>query len=70
MTGIVAHTYPEWWLKLTGQAAHLSTDYSRDGAYKGVYSRKVLGDFKNIKKTEEVQKYLSLDWKTGKVHSV
>lgn len=42
----------------------------RDGAYKGVYSRKVLGDFKNIKKTEEVQKYLSLDWKTGKVHSV
>ena len=28
MTGIVAHTYPEWWLKLTGQAAHLSTDYS------------------------------------------
>ena len=28
MTGIVAHTYPEWWLKLTGQAAHWSTDYS------------------------------------------
>ena len=42
----------------------------RDGAYKGVYSRKVLGDFKNIEKTEEVQKYLSLDWKTGKAHSV
>ena len=30
MTGIVAHTYPEWWLKLTGQAAHWSTDYSSD----------------------------------------
>ena len=29
MTGIVAHTYPEWWLKLTGQAAHWSTDYSK-----------------------------------------
>lgn len=29
MTGIVAHTYPEWWLKLTGQAAHWSTDYSQ-----------------------------------------
>ena len=42
----------------------------RDGAYKGVYSRKVLGDFKNIEKTEEAQKYLSLDWKTGKVRSV
>ena len=28
MTGIVAHTYPEWWLKLTGQVAHWSTDYS------------------------------------------
>ena len=24
----MAHTYPEWWLKLTGQAAHWSTDYS------------------------------------------
>ena len=30
MTGIVAHTYPEWWLKLTGQAAHWSTDYSEN----------------------------------------
>ena len=30
MTGIVAHTYPEWWLKLTGQAAHWSTDYSTE----------------------------------------
>ena len=29
MTGIVAHTYPEWWLKLTGQVAHWSTDYSK-----------------------------------------
>ena len=29
MTGIVAHTYPEWWLKLTGQVAHWSTDYSQ-----------------------------------------
>ena len=29
MTGIVAHTYPEWWFKLTGQVAHWSTDYSR-----------------------------------------
>ena len=28
MTGIVAQTYPEWWLKLTGQVAHWSTDYS------------------------------------------
>ena len=28
MAGIVAHTYPEWWLKLTGQVAHWSTDYS------------------------------------------
>ena len=28
MTGIVAHTYPEWWLKLAGQVAHWSSDYS------------------------------------------
>ena len=34
MTGIVAHTYPEWWLKLTGQVAHWSTDYSsHSGCY-------------------------------------
>lgn len=42
----------------------------RDGAYRGVYSGKVLGDFKNIVKTEKMQKYFSLDWKTGKVCSV
>ena len=30
MTGIVAHTYPEWWLKLAGQVAHWSTDYSKN----------------------------------------
>ena len=30
MTGIVAQTYPEWWLKLTEQVAHWSTDYSRE----------------------------------------
>lgn len=42
----------------------------RDGAYSGVYSGKVLGDFKNIEKTENAQKYISLDWKTGKVCSV
>ena len=28
MAGIAAYTYPEWWPKLTGQAAHWSTDYS------------------------------------------
>ena len=42
----------------------------RDGAYRGVYSGKVLGDFKNIEKTEEAQKYFSLDWETSKVCSV
>ena len=42
----------------------------RDGAYKGVYSRKVLGDFKNIEETEKAQKYFCLDWKTGKARSV
>ena len=33
MTGIVAHTYPEWWLKLAGQVAHWSTDYSETASY-------------------------------------
>ena len=42
----------------------------RDGAYKGVYSRKVLGDFKNIEETEKAQKYFCLDWKTGKARIV
>ena len=41
-----------------------------DGAYRCVNSRKVLGDFKNVEKTEEAQKYFSLDWETGKVCSV
>ena len=40
MTGIVAHTYPEWWLKLTGQAAHWSTDYSM-----AAYDLMVIDDF-------------------------
>ena len=35
MTGIVAQTYPEWWLKLTGQVAHWSTDYSFKGGWPG-----------------------------------
>ena len=34
MTGIVAHTYPEWWLKLAGQVAHWSTDYSNEPVYR------------------------------------
>ena len=38
MTGIVAHTYPEWWLKLAGQVAHWSTDYSRKELHKWVAS--------------------------------
>lgn len=42
----------------------------RDGAYRGVYSGKVLRDFKNIERTEEAQKYFSLDWETSKVCSV
>lgn len=42
----------------------------RDGAYRGVYSEKVLRDFKNIERTEEAQKYFSLDWETSKVCSV
>ena len=37
----------------------------RDGTYKGVYREKVLGDFMNIEKTENLQKYFRLDWKTG-----
>ena len=57
-------------LAYCADSTRLQVLMGRDGAYKGVYSRKVLGDFKNIEKTEEAQKYLSLDWKTGKVRSV
>ena len=39
MTGIVAHTYPEWWLKLAGQVAHWSTDYSEGIRYDVTVSR-------------------------------
>ena len=43
MTGIVAHTYPEWWLKLTGQVAHWSTDYSYKGQKVEQYIKRELG---------------------------
>lgn len=33
----------------------------RDGTYKGVYSQNVLEEFDNIVKTEEAQKFFSLD---------
>lgn len=37
----------------------------RDGAYKGVYNRKVLEDFKSIVKTERAKNYLKLEWDSG-----
>ena len=43
MAGIVAHTYPEWWLKLTGQMAHWSIDYSRDLMNNMFNKEKIMG---------------------------
>lgn len=40
----------------------------RNGAYRGVYSPKVLRDFNNIEETERAKQYFCLDWKTGKVN--
>lgn len=40
----------------------------RNGAYRGVYSPKVLRDFNNIEETEHAKQYFCLDWKTGKVN--
>lgn len=37
----------------------------RDGAYSGVYNKKVLGDFNKIEKTEDSQKYFELNWDSG-----
>lgn len=39
----------------------------RNGAYQGVYSQSVLKDFKDIQKTEEADKYIRLEWQTGKI---
>lgn len=42
----------------------------RDSAYKGVYSPRVLSEFNNIKKTEDVKKYIKIEWNTGIIASV
>lgn len=34
----------------------------RNRAYKGIYSKEVLDDFENIRKTEDAQDYFRLDW--------
>ena len=70
MTGIVAHTYPEWWLKLTGQVAHWSTDYSpsiinknmQSGNYKRavkyyLFTNSLMVDFE--KNNKEIKKIIT-----------
>ena len=42
----------------------------RDGAYSGVYNKKVLGDFNKIEKTEDSQKYFGLNWNSGNLSRV
>ena len=42
----------------------------RDGAYKGIYNKKVLGDFNKIEKTEDSQKYFELNWELDSLHRV
>lgn len=42
----------------------------RDGAYSGVYSKKVLTDFNKIEKTEDSQKYFELIWGSGNLARV
>lgn len=39
----------------------------RDGAYKGVFNRKIFWDFPNIVKTEDAAQYIIIEWKTGRV---
>ena len=50
MTGIVAHTYPEWRLKLAGQVAHWNTDYSSENLLEKIatVSNSVIYDFYKI----------------------
>lgn len=35
------------------------------GAYRGLYSKRVLSEFNNIQKSEDADKYLKIDWVTG-----
>lgn len=37
----------------------------RNQAYRGIFSKKVLNDFKNIVKTEDAEHYIKLKWDTG-----
>ena len=55
MTGIVAHTYPEWWLKLTGQAAHWSTDYSIQQYDKFLNVKGLVEEFKEFVRPKSIK---------------
>ena len=59
MTGIVAHTYPEWWLKLTGQVAHWSTDYSETISLKKTIDRLSRNLFAFTQKDLVMKNYIS-----------
>ena len=40
----------------------------RDGAYKGIFSRETISDFRNIIKTEDVDHYIEIQWSSGKFY--
>ena len=64
MTGIVAHTYPEGWLKLTGQVAHWSTDYSGGKALLLVRRLDATSGFYNC---GNEKRFVNIDTTTGLV---
>lgn len=63
MTGIVAHTYPEWWLKLTGQVAHWSTDYSRSQFLNKKDAIEKLAAILKSKQSEQTQLQINSAWR-------
>ena len=50
-----------------GEKTKLQILMGRDGAYKGIFNDKVISDFKHIIRTDETEKYIKIDWGTGRL---
>lgn len=52
-----------------GSSTKLQILMGRNGAYKGVFSKKVTSGFHNLLKTENAEHYISIQWKSGSYSS-
>ncbi len=53
-----------------GKNTKLQILMGRDGAYNGIFNGNVMSDFQHINRTDETEKYIKIDWKTGRLTKV